>query len=124
MQNPNSPYSSPNDMNRGYSDRGDSSNAPGDDVSANLDKGRATAAGGLDSAASAVTDAADASGETIARGAHKVADALNTTAGYIRENDFKSMMSDAQEMVKKNPGPALLAATALGFLIARSFSRD
>jgi hypothetical protein len=27
-------------------------------------------------------------------------------------------------VVRKNPGPALLAAAALGFLVARTFSRD
>jgi hypothetical protein len=29
-----------------------------------------------------------------------------------------------QTLVKNNPGPALLTAAALGFLVARTFSRD
>jgi hypothetical protein len=34
------------------------------------------------------------------------------------------MMADVQRVVKNNPGIALLTAAALGFLIARTFSRD
>jgi hypothetical protein len=33
-------------------------------------------------------------------------------------------MGDVQKLVKNNPGPALLIAAALGFLVARTFSRD
>jgi hypothetical protein len=32
------------------------------------------------------------------------------------------MMADVQELVKKNPGPALLVAAAAGYLVARAFS--
>jgi hypothetical protein len=49
---------------------------------------------------------------------------LASTADYIRDNDLKSMMTDVQTLVKKNPGPALLTAAALGFMMARTFSRD
>ena len=91
-----------------------------------IDEKRATAAGGLDSAAEALHEKAERipGGEKAAHAAHTAADALASTADYIRENDLKSMMADMQNVVRKNPGPALLAAAALGFLVARTFSRD
>ena len=49
---------------------------------------------------------------------------MGTAAGYLRDNDLKSMLADVQQLVKRNPGPALLTAAALGFLMARTFSRD
>ena len=91
-----------------------------------IDEKRRAAAGGLDSAAHTLHDKADKlpGGEKVASAAHTAADALASTAGYIRENDLKGMMADVQSLVKKNPGPALLTAAALGFLVARTFSRD
>jgi ElaB/YqjD/DUF883 family membrane-anchored ribosome-binding protein len=91
-----------------------------------IDEKRGAAAGGLDSAADTLRDKADAlpGGEKVASAAHTAADALASTAEYIRENDLKGMMADVQSLVKKNPGPALLTAAALGFLVARTFSRD
>lgn len=46
------------------------------------------------------------------------------TADYVRKTDLKSMMAEAQRIVKNNPGPALLTAAVLGFLVARTFSRN
>jgi hypothetical protein len=84
------------------------------------------AASGLESAASALHERADSlpGGERVASAAHTAASALGSTADYVRENDLKSMMADMQRLVKNNPGPALLTAAALGFLIARTLSRD
>jgi hypothetical protein len=91
-----------------------------------IDAGRSTAAGGIDSAASALHSKADSlpGGESVKSAAHTTADALSSTADYIRENDVKSMLTDVQKIVKNNPGPALLTAAVLGFLVARTFSRD
>lgn len=91
-----------------------------------IDANRSTAAGGLDSAASAIHQKADSlpGGESVHSAAHTAADALSSTADYVRENDVKSMLSDLQSLVKKNPGPALLTAAVLGFLVARTLSRD
>jgi ElaB/YqjD/DUF883 family membrane-anchored ribosome-binding protein len=89
-----------------------------------LDATRGTAARGLDSAANALHDQADSlpGGEKIAKAAHKTADAAGSAADYVRANDLKSMLGDVQQLVKNNPGTALLTAAALGFLIARTFS--
>ena len=91
-----------------------------------IDQNRTAAAGGLESAASTLHEKADSlpGGESVKGAAHKAADALSSTADYVRENDVKSMMADVQQLVKNNPGPALLTAAVLGFLVARTFSRD
>jgi hypothetical protein len=34
------------------------------------------------------------------------------------------MMGDLMQLVRNNPGPALLGALALGFLVGRALSRD
>jgi ElaB/YqjD/DUF883 family membrane-anchored ribosome-binding protein len=91
-----------------------------------IDDHRGTAAGGLESAANALHDRADSlpGGDKVSSTAHRAADAMGTAADYVRENDLRSMMSDLQRVVKNNPGPALLTAAVLGFLVARTFSRD
>jgi ElaB/YqjD/DUF883 family membrane-anchored ribosome-binding protein len=87
---------------------------------------RSAAVGGLDSAASALHQQADklTGGDPVKRAAHTAADALSSTADYVRENALKSMLADMQKIVRHNPGPALLTAAVLGFLVARSFARD
>jgi len=91
-----------------------------------VDETRSAAAGGLDSAASALHQNAERlpGGDSVKSAAHTAADALSSTADYVRENDLKGMLADVQKIVKNNPGPALLTAAVLGFLVARTFSRD
>ena len=91
-----------------------------------IDDKRGAAASGLESAASALRDKAGAlpGGERVANAARSTADAVGAAADYVRENDLKTMMTDVQQVVRNNPGPALLIAAALGFLVARTFSRD
>ena len=91
-----------------------------------IDAQRSVAASGLDSAASVSRENADGlpGGESVKRAAHASAEALSSTADYVREDDLKSMLADAQKIVKNNPGPALLTAAILGFLVARTLSRD
>ena len=87
-----------------------------------LDRSRNAAAGGLDSAADRLHSNADSGARKVSGAAHSVANSLTSTASYIREHDVRSMLSDLYGVVKKNPGPALLGAAALGFLVARSMS--
>jgi len=35
---------------------------------------------------------------------------------------MNSMMSDLEQFVRKNPGPALMGAAAIGFLVGRAFT--
>lgn len=95
-------------------------------AAAKIDGTRDATAGGLDSAADKLHANADSlpGGTKVSGAAHKVANSLSSTADYIRQHDVNGMLSDVYELVKKNPGPALLGAAALGFLVARSFSRD
>jgi ElaB/YqjD/DUF883 family membrane-anchored ribosome-binding protein len=88
-----------------------------------IEENRARAASGLESAAGALRDKAHAlpGGQKFANAAHATANAVDTAADYVRKNGLKTMMADMQKLVKNNPGPALLAAAALGFLIVRRF---
>lgn len=98
----------------------------GQSVVDKLDDNRDAAAGGLAAAANQLRTKATSlpGGERVAGAAHSTADALDSTADYIRQHDISSMMDDVYKVVKNNPGPALLGAAALGFLLARSFSND
>ncbi len=91
-----------------------------------VDEKRGAAATGLESAAGALHERADAlpGGERVANAAHATANAVIGAADYVRETDAKAMVKDLQQLVQNNPGVALLTAAALGFLIARTFARD
>jgi len=91
-----------------------------------IDANRQSTASGLESAATTLHEKADSlpGGEKITSLAHATADKLSSTAEYVREHDFTSMMADVEQLVKKNPGPALLAAGVIGFLVGRAFSRN
>lgn len=91
-----------------------------------LDGQRDTAASGLDTAASAIHARANQlpGGETVSGMAHSAADKLTSTADYVRQNDVKSMLADVEQVVKKNPGPSLLAAAVVGFLVGRALSSN
>ena len=81
----------------------------------NIDAQRRPAASTLDHTASALHQQAD----KVAGVAHATADRLHATADYVRTQDMKSMANDAVDLVRRYPGPALAAAAAVGFLVAR-----
>ena len=90
-----------------------------------VEQNRGTAAAGLEGAAETLHQKADQlnrGGEKVADLAHTAADKLNATADYVRTNDLSDMLEDVQQIVKRNPGPALAVAAGLGFLVARAFS--
>ena len=89
-----------------------------------LDSQRSTAASGLASAAETIRARADhlPGGDTVSGLAHSAADTLTSTADYVRQNDLQSMLADVEQVVKKNPGPSLLAAAFVGFLVGRAFT--
>lgn len=86
---------------------------------AKVEKVRASAARGLDSAAGAV----HASGDRVASAAHRTGDALASGATYLRGNDTGDMVDDFMDLLRDHPGPALVCATALGFLLGRAVYR-
>jgi hypothetical protein len=91
-----------------------------------LDENTASAEEGLDSGASSVDREGGGlpGGEAFKGTSHRGPDPLSSTADYLRNNDLKSMMTDAQRLVRNNPGPALLTAAVLGFLVGRTLPRD
>jgi ElaB/YqjD/DUF883 family membrane-anchored ribosome-binding protein len=91
-----------------------------------IDEKRGPAADALQNAASTLHEKAEdlPGGEAVKSVAHSAAEKLESTAGYIREHDVKAMVSDVEEIVKRNPGPSLLIAATLGFLIGRAFRED
>lgn len=91
-----------------------------------IDEKRGPAADALETAASTIHEKAESlpGGESVKNVAHSAADKLQSTAGYIRETDVRAMLSDVEDLVKRNPGPALLIAAAIGFLIGRAFRED
>ncbi|MBV9300637.1 MAG: YtxH domain-containing protein [Acidobacteriaceae bacterium] len=98
----------------------------GRQASDKIDEKRGPAADALESAASTLHEKAEdlPGGETVKSVAHSAAEKLESTAGYIREHDVRAMLSDVEEIVKRNPGPSLLVAVAIGFLIGRAFRED
>ena len=84
------------------------------------DQARVSAAAGLDTVASSLHQR----GDRVASAAHSAADAVSSGADYLRANDVQTMMSDVVDVIRRNPGPALLGAAALGFLLGRALSRD
>ena len=89
-----------------------------------IDDNREAAASGLDKVASAIHEKAGdlPGGQKVTSLAHATADKFSSTADYVRQHNVSRMLSDVETMVKNNPGPSLLVAAALGFLVARAFS--
>ena len=89
-----------------------------------IDENRGAAATGLEKAASALHQNAESlpGGAKVSQIAHSAADKLSSTAGYVREHNVNRMMADVETCVKNNPGPSLLVAAAIGFLVGRAFS--
>lgn len=90
-----------------------------------LDQKRESVARGIDAAASSLRTGAERipGGERIAGAAQTAADAMERAAEYVRDQDVETMLSDVRQAVKRHPGAVLLTAVAVGFLLARSFTR-
>jgi ElaB/YqjD/DUF883 family membrane-anchored ribosome-binding protein len=86
-------------------------------AASNIDENRDAAASGLQKAASVLHENA----EKVSTIAHTAADKLTSTADYVREHNVNGMMADVGRLVKNNPGPSLLTAAAIGFLVGRAF---
>jgi ElaB/YqjD/DUF883 family membrane-anchored ribosome-binding protein len=88
-----------------------------------IEENRVSAAGALHDAASSLHNNA----AKLPNGpdmAHSAAERVDAVAGYLQGHDTKQMMADAQTIVKKNPGPSLLIAGAVGFLIGRALRNN
>jgi ElaB/YqjD/DUF883 family membrane-anchored ribosome-binding protein len=88
-----------------------------------IEENRLSAAGSLHDAASSLHDNAAKlpSGPDMA---HSAAEKVDAVAGYLQDHDTKQMMAEMAAIVKKNPGPSLLVAGAVGFLIGRALRNN
>src|SRR5580704_5888145 len=87
------------------------------------DQMRESGAGVLSGTSEAVKDGGGGGGTEQARRASRAtAKALSRGADYVRDHSARDMMEDAMDLVKNNPGVALLGAVALGFLVGRAVS--
>jgi len=92
----------------------------GRDAMNKIEENRVSAAGALHNAASSMHQKADKlpNGPDLA---HSAADRVDAVASYLQGHDTKQMMADVETVVRRNPGPSLLAAGVLGFLVGRAF---
>ena len=67
----------------------------------------------------AAASAADTFGEARAA----ATDTVKQAADYLRESGMDSMVADVEAMVKRHPGPSLVVAGLLGFMVGRTLSR-
>ncbi len=90
-----------------------------------FEEGRAAAADSLKSAANYIGDKVGSlpGGESVQRTASAAADSVAASAEYLRDTDLSRMATDVEGLVKRNPGPSLVVAGVLGFLVGRSLSR-
>jgi ElaB/YqjD/DUF883 family membrane-anchored ribosome-binding protein len=83
-----------------------------------VDEGMNTAAGGMESTAQKIREKTEGSGAVGEAGA-KVADTMERTAGYLRENDTSQLMDDLENYVREHPMQAIAGAVIGGFVISR-----
>lgn len=91
-----------------------------------VDDTRDAAASGMDSAAASLHSHANdlPGGQRVTEIAHGAANKISATADYVRDHDLTAMFQEVKTLVKNNPAPALIGAAALGFLLAKAFSRN
>jgi len=84
-----------------------------------IEENRVSAAGARHSAATSLHENASKlpNGPDLA---HSAAEKVDAVSGYLQGHDTQQMMADVEAIVKRNPGPSLLIAGALGFLIGRT----
>jgi hypothetical protein len=57
------------------------------------------------------------------RAARTLAEVAETAMRRVRDRDLSGALSDIRRLIDERPGAALLAAAAVGFLLARSLTR-
>ncbi len=54
----------------------------------------------------------------------KAAKAIGTTAGYLQTHDVLQIISDAEDVARRNPVQSLVGAAALGLIFGAILRRD
>lgn len=88
-------------------------------VTSGADKGMEKAAEGLGSAAEKMRARASEETGMRATAQEKAADAMDKTAGYLKEHDSQELMHDFEEYVKAHPMQAAAGALVAGFMLAK-----
>jgi ElaB/YqjD/DUF883 family membrane-anchored ribosome-binding protein len=86
---------------------------------------RVNAASGLERVASTVHDKAASvpGGPKVVHAAHRVADGMEATAGYLRQHDLADMRDDLMNACRRHPVQALVSAAIVGFMLGRRVRR-
>lgn len=86
-------------------------------------QGRDRAVEGLDNVQRMIGDAADTIdakvGEQYGAYIRQAADAVASFTDTLRDKDVEELLDDARSLIRKSPGLAIGAATAIGFALAR-----
>ena len=88
-----------------------------------VDEGRSRTAETLKSTADSLRSGAQSSGQAITDVANRTAEKIDSTANYIRDHDFRGMLVDIEQVVRRSPTPALIGAIGLGFLLGAALRR-
>lgn len=91
-------------------------------VGEKVDQQRERASHGLEAAVSQVREHAEQipGGERTTDIANQAADSVQGVASYIQDHDVSAMMTDVERIVRDHPKESLIAAAAVGFLVARA----
>ena len=91
----------------------------GEKAQEQLDAGKDQAASGMKKAADVLRDKTGQSSGMTAQAGTKVADTMESAAGYLREHDTAQMWDDLEAYVREHPAQALAGAAFAGFLFGR-----
>lgn len=83
------------------------------------ENGKDRAASGLEKAATEMRGKLEEGGGVQAQVGAKLADGMESTAGYLREHEASEIWSDLESFVKDHPVQAAVTAAVAGFLVAR-----
>jgi ElaB/YqjD/DUF883 family membrane-anchored ribosome-binding protein len=81
------------------------------------------AADALETTASKLRSAAASRGGQAGTVASRTAEAIGSTAAYLRQHDLDDMTKDLEKTAKQYPAAALVAAAAVGFLLGTAWRR-
>jgi hypothetical protein len=71
-----------------------------------------------------LTDVGQDAADQLSDVAQTATDKVKAAADYLRETEFTTMVEEVKDTVGRYPGWSLVAALAVGFLIAHMRSRD
>jgi ElaB/YqjD/DUF883 family membrane-anchored ribosome-binding protein len=108
------------------SHRTDLTTAIGDDVSRRAGEIESDVRSQISDTARTVKDAIDETRRTASKSIKTAASAVRDTANelHLGRDDFNRIARDFTTVIRNNPGPALLVATAVGFVLGRSMTHD